>query len=279
MGRTIKLALYFIGYQSAFAFVGMFIYVLSLYVSTGTLEIPEATTPTFITVTLISGIVSTLAMAAHILGWKYVQLNKETLSVYSYRLLAASCVFVIGMGMWTSYLSEWITTLSEEFIRTMKIMMGNPLGVISVVILAPIVEELVFRGAIMGHLLKTGKSPVFAILVSSLVFGIVHGNLEQAPFAFILGLALGWVYYRTGSLLPSICMHFVNNGLTTVNYYLSDNPFASMQEEMGLAGATLYAIGGILISLACIFYIRKKLVPQSAKWKEESKESVLPQEV
>lgn len=279
MGRTIKLALYFIGYQLAFSFVGMFIYALSLYVNTGTLEIPETTTPTFITVTLIAGIVSALTMAAHILGWKYVQLNKETLSICSYKLMATCCIFVIGMSMWTGYLSEWITTPSEEFIRAMKIMMGNPLGVISVVILAPIVEELVFRGAIMGHLLKTGKSPVFAIVVSSLVFGIVHGNLEQAPFAFILGLALGWVYYRTGSLLPSIFMHFINNGATTVNYYLSDTPFASMQEEMGMTGAALYAMAGILLSLTCFFYIRKKLVPQPVRWKEESQKLVSSQEV
>lgn len=278
MGRTIKLALYFIGYQLAFMFIGMFVYALSYYQSTGTLEMPDTATPGFMTITLVCNILSSLAVAAHVVGWKYVQLNKETLSIYSYQLLAATCVFVIGMGMWTNYLSEWITTPSKEFIQTMTLMMGNPLGVLSVVVLAPVVEELVFRGAIQGHLLKKWKNPTHAILVSSLVFGLVHGNLEQSPFAFILGLALGWIYYRTGSLLPGMLMHFVNNGLTTVSYYLSDNPFASMQEEMGSTGAALYAAGGILLSLLCIFYIHKKLVPQPARWKEENEETALNQE-
>lgn len=278
MGRTIKLSLYFIGYQLAFMFVGMFVYALSYYQSTGTLEMPDTATPGFITITLVCNILSSLAVATHIIKWKYVSLHKETLSIYSYPLLASSCVLVIGMGMWTNYLSEWITTPSDEFIQTMTLMMDNPLGVISVVILAPVVEELVFRGAILGHLLKKWKNPTHAILISSLVFGLVHGNLEQSPFAFILGLALGWIYYRTGSLLPCMMMHFVNNGLTTVSYYLSDQPFASMQEEMGTGGAALYAAGGVLLSIACFYYIRKKLVPQPAQWKEEHEEVASHQE-
>lgn len=278
MGRTIKLSLYFIGYQLAFMFVGMSVYALSYYQSTGTLDMPDTATPGFITTTLVCNLFSSLAIAAHVVGWKYTPLHKETLSIYSYPLLIASCIFVIGMGMWTNYLSEWITTPSEEFIQTMTLMMDNPLGVVGVVILAPVVEELVFRGAIQGHLLRKWQNPYAAITISALAFGLVHGNLEQSPFAFILGLALGWIYYLTGSLLPCMLMHFVNNGLTTVSYYLSDNPFATMQEEMGVGGAALYAAGGILLSLLCIFYIRKKVVPQPAQWKEEHEETALIQE-
>ena len=70
--------------------------------------------------------------------------------------------------------------------------------------MAPVVEELLFRGAIQGHLLRKWKKPLWAIVVSSLIFGIVHGNWVQAPFAFVVGLALGWIYYHSENFLHVI---------------------------------------------------------------------------
>ena len=81
-------------------------------------------------------------------------------------------------------------------------------------LLPAVVEELVFRGAVMQSLRRFGDG--FALLASSILFGLCHGNLVQAPMAFVTGLAIGYFVLRTGSLYTGILIHFVNNGLAVV---------------------------------------------------------------
>lgn len=83
---------------------------------------------------------------------------------------------------------------------------------LSVVIIPPLVEEIMFRGVILQSLRRYGNG--FAVLVSAMLFGMYHGNLIQMVFAFLSGLALGYVVIRTNSLLPSILIHFINNGVS-----------------------------------------------------------------
>jgi membrane protease YdiL (CAAX protease family) len=87
----------------------------------------------------------------------------------------------------------------------------TPLGVIYVVLIGPIFEELIFRGAIMGSLRKYGDN--FAILFSSLLFGFYHAVVLQIPFAFVMGLVLGYAATRW-SLRTSIALHIISNGLS-----------------------------------------------------------------
>ncbi len=77
---------------------------------------------------------------------------------------------------------------------------------LSVVVIPPLVEEVMFRGVILQSLRRYGDG--FAVLVSAMLFGMYHGNLIQMVFAFLSGLALGYVVIRTNSLLPSILIHF-----------------------------------------------------------------------
>ncbi len=86
---------------------------------------------------------------------------------------------------------------------------------LSVCIAAPILEELVCRGFIMRGLLQHYR-PWLAIVISAFLFAAIHGNLAQGVTAFLLGLLLGWVYYRTGSLLLSMMIHFIVNTSSTV---------------------------------------------------------------
>lgn len=83
---------------------------------------------------------------------------------------------------------------------------------LSVVVIPPLVEEIMFRGVILQSLRRYGDG--FAVLVSAILFGLYHGNLIQMVFAFLSGLALGYVVIRTNSLLPSILIHFINNGVS-----------------------------------------------------------------
>jgi membrane protease YdiL (CAAX protease family) len=79
-----------------------------------------------------------------------------------------------------------------------------------IVIAALVLEELVFRGIILDGLLKR-YSPQKAIFWSAFIFGLVHMNPWQFIGAFMVGSVMGWVYFKTRSLIPCILMHLVNN--------------------------------------------------------------------
>lgn len=100
--------------------------------------------------------------------------------------------------------------------------MREPLGYIAVGIVAPIAEEMVFRGAVLRVLLQLAgdKRHWIAIGISALLFALVHGNVAQGVHATIAGLMLGWLYYRTNSIVPGIVMHWVNNSVAYVMYNL-----------------------------------------------------------
>ena len=82
------------------------------------------------------------------------------------------------------------------------------------VVTAPILEELLVRGILYRNLKKALQNPYAAIVCASLLFGILHGNLVQGLFAFLIGLYLNWVYEAEGSLLPAILTHAAVNGST-----------------------------------------------------------------
>lgn len=91
-------------------------------------------------------------------------------------------------------------------------MLNNmPLGLIAlqVVVLAPIVEELVFRKLLVDRMYPYGEKA--AILISALFFGLFHGNFSQFFYAFMLGIILSFVYLRTGNILYTIAIHMTIN--------------------------------------------------------------------
>ncbi len=81
--------------------------------------------------------------------------------------------------------------------------------VIVMTVMPALIEEFAFRGVLMSRLRKYGDG--FAIFISALMFGVMHGNLVQAPFAFILGLVFGYFYILTGSIWVGVAVHFLNN--------------------------------------------------------------------
>ncbi len=86
-------------------------------------------------------------------------------------------------------------------------------------IIAPFIEETVYRGMILGALTKYGEFT--AILLSSLCFGLMHGNIPQAVSAFGTGLMYACVAVGSGSILPSLIIHALNN--TVVSIYTIGN--------------------------------------------------------
>lgn len=83
--------------------------------------------------------------------------------------------------------------------------------VICIVIGAPIVEEIAFRGLLFTSLCKSGVKPVVSVVVSALAFSVFHFEPQRLAILFAIGLVLGEIRRRSGSLVPSIVAHAVNN--------------------------------------------------------------------
>lgn len=117
-----------------------------------------------------------------------------------------------------------------------------PLLLLTVGFLAPICEELIFRGIVMEPMMKY---PKMAILVSALAFGVAHGNLIQSSYAFVLGLLLGYVRYRYNSLTPSIFLHIGVNASSSLAAHISS-----------FLGNILF-IGLFIVSIHFLFQMRR----------------------
>jgi membrane protease YdiL (CAAX protease family) len=97
-----------------------------------------------------------------------------------------------------------------------------PMVSVASVLVAPIVEETVFRKIIFGYLNKTFNFYVGAI-ISSLLFAAAHLNLWLVPGYFLVGMVFCWVYKKSGSLLPSLISHTYMNFIVLIVTSLKTN--------------------------------------------------------
>jgi hypothetical protein len=104
--------------------------------------------------------------------------------------------------------------MPDFFFDLIALMERNRIAaILSVVIFAPILEEFLCRGIILRGLLAH-TTPINSIIWSATIFAIIHLNPWQAIPAFIFGILIGWIYWKTRSLLLAMFMHAVNNGIT-----------------------------------------------------------------
>lgn len=126
--------------------------------------------------------------------------------------------WVVIAALGTIIPSEWLLeqmNLPNVNAELFAKIMATPWGYLAICIFAPLVEEVVFRGAILRALLESYR-PWIAILISALFFAVVHFNPAQMPHAFLIGVLMGWMYWRTGSIIPGILLHWVNNTVAFV---------------------------------------------------------------
>lgn len=118
---------------------------------------------------------------------------------------------------------------------------------ISIVIIGPIAEEILFRGVILKAF--RGLGDTFAAVMSGVFFGLYHGNFYQAPYTMAMGIILGVLTIRAGSVLPAIIIHIVNNFIATTASYSE-----SMAEAGSKIGMVLQEISVFLNSFWVIVY-------------------------
>ena len=124
---------------------------------------------------------------------------------------------------------------------------GFMLVMLSTAFVPAITEEFAYRGIVMGLLKPFGEG--FSVIASAAAFGMLHGNFNQIPFAFLVGLVLGYVRMKTGSLVVCMAIHFVNNAVAVVSSYSLGLPTAAKN--------TIYAVYIMLALAAAIYGVAK----------------------
>lgn len=135
------------------------------------------------------------------------------------------------------------------------------LAVLLMAVLPAIYEELMFRGIIL-HGLRSRFSEWGAILLSGLMFALMHGNLQQFVYPFILGCIMGWIVLRTGSLVSSMIVHFTNNFLVVTFAFIENMTGFSLALPNAwwfylIAVGLLVVTGGILWLVEKCYFKRK----------------------
>lgn len=123
---------------------------------------------------------------------------------------------------------------------------------LQVVILAPVLEEIVFRGIVMQSMRRFGDT--FALIMSSMIFSLIHANFVQSPNAFLMGIVIGYFVLRSGSIKIGIYIHVVNNFLSfamdILSRYMNEDYFF-------IVFRTIQAVY-VLIGIVALLYILKK---------------------
>lgn len=154
-----------------------------------------------------------------LLLWKKPRFLKEEVFTKGAPMKAGSfftilCIFLSGQMVFqigSTVLELILNSFGYSIIEGMESLQTDPDNFSMFLyagILAPITEEILFRGLIQRTMLPFGKK--FAIFVSSFTFGLFHGNLIQTPYAFVVGLVLGYVAAEY-NILWAMVLHMINN--------------------------------------------------------------------
>lgn len=172
----------------------------------------------------------------------------------AYKRTDAVLLIIAGIGVCflgnlvDSILMNWLRQLGMDFYSYRSAISSSdaPKSTVEFIftcirtaVLPALLEEFALRGVVLGALRKFGDG--FAVGISALLFGLMHGNFTQVPFALIAGVALGFVYVVTGSIWSSVILHFCNNLISVIYNAVSAS-----------AGASSVAVS-ILITYGLIF--------------------------
>lgn len=166
--------------------------------------------------------------------WLFFKIRKKKLFAEielhkcNFKLLIPAILFGLSFSNLVPTVIELIPfpdSLVESFMDSHSALSeGNPVvNFIAVVFIAPVVEEIFFRGLIYTRL-KRGMPIIAAAVVSSLLFGVLHGEVIWILATFLMGLMLVWVFEKTRSLLPCIAIHIANNALAQLTSNITEIP-------------------------------------------------------
>ena len=170
---------------------------------------------------IASGIVSVL-ICFYVVRQGEVRLRKESFSVKSWTIFIPCLLTLMFFAPLLAELDR-ILNLPDWRAEQIQEMSSTIPGLIIIGIVAPVAEEFLFRGAVLKSFLAWEKiegKPCLAILLSAVLFSLVHRNPAQIPGAFLFGMLFGWLCFRTRSLLPGIVLHIIHNSFLCITALL-----------------------------------------------------------
>lgn len=182
-------------------------------------------------------------------------------------LISACCLFLISpiINVYDSLLSE--IGIKQQ---TLPISLDNPLNfaylLFATGIVAPISEELLFRGLILSGLEKKGTKN--AVLISALMFMLMHLSLHQTIYQFLLGIIMAVIVIYTQSVFASIFVHFVNNSVVIVINYINPQLF---EYRYLSSNYIILAVVLFLFAMFFLLYLLKWLKKASVKTQNQTK--------
>ena len=203
---------------------------------------PDQTAGMLITTTVVA---SLLAITVFLLA-RWTELSPAWLRTRQWLVLVWSVIAALGAIIPSLWLQEHMPELPNVVENEFSMILASRWGYLGIGLLAPLAEEVVFRGAILRSLLGRYR-PWTAICLSALLFALIHVNPAQLPHAFAVGLLFGWMYYRTGSILPSMAYHWANNSVAYVMYSLYPDPDLKLIDLF--KGSELHVLLAVAFSL------------------------------
>lgn len=200
------------------------LYVIGILFSRGISDIPSEPTELMTVVTNIvmetvipAMIISSVLFILIYVMYRYMKHTPLDIKTASWqKMLFFAGLACIGNVITNLLLNLVIQILPEKWVSSLStsvglVSTGQSLWIIILCtgILIPIMEELTFRYGIYGSLSE--YNPKMALIVSSIIFGLIHGNIIQIVYAVIIGFILGYVYAKTHNIWYSIVLHAVNN--------------------------------------------------------------------
>lgn len=194
---------------------------------------------------------------------KWAVVSPNWIRTRPWDVICWSAVAALGLlipSMWFQELMPELPNVAEDMFNGL---ISNPWGYVVIGLMAPLAEEIVFRGAILRALLKWNENHWIGISISAVLFALVHANPAQMPHAFLIGLLLGWMYYRSGSIIPGMVYHWVNNSaafavghiLASVNANVDD---LTLKDLFG-SNVWLAVVFSLLILLPALYQLSLRL--------------------
>lgn len=184
---------------------------------------------------------------------RWSEVSPNYLRTRPWAVIFWSAVAAMGTIIPSLWLQEQMPALPDIMKNEFAAILSSPWGYLTICIFAPVVEEVIFRGAVLRALMeRTAEKKGFwvPVLISAVLFAVVHINPAQMPHAFLLGILLGWMYARTESIIPGIVVHWVNNTVAYVGFHLLPG---SMDAQLtDLFGSPTRVLLAVALSLVCI---------------------------
>jgi membrane protease YdiL (CAAX protease family) len=166
-------------------------------------------------------------------------------------IIAFRVIFDNSLTLWISNIPmpDFINEAFEELAVSPVIL------ILSVAVIAPIYEEIIFRGILLKAMAKK-MNKIVALVASALFFALVHMNIPQGINAFLLGLVIGTIYLKTGSIYLSIFAHFINNVMAIT----ASSLFMQIEGTYAMGAHGVFFIAGvILLIVVCRGYEENKV--------------------